>query len=216
VSVPAKPKVYHITHIGNLAAIIAAGCLWSDAKRIAMGLDCTIVGMSSIKKRRLEILDVSCHPHTKVGDYVPFYFCPRSIMLYILHVRNHPELAYRDGQQPIVHLQADLNTAVAWANGSGIPWVFSDRNAGASVAQFFNTTNDLHRINWTAVAATDFRDPVIKEGKQAEFLTHGSFPWALIEKVGVIDGDMKAQVDRIVASDARHNPVVAIERTWYF
>jgi hypothetical protein len=37
-----------------------------------------VVGMSEIKRRRLEALDVDCHPGSKVGEYVPFYFCPRN------------------------------------------------------------------------------------------------------------------------------------------
>jgi len=53
------------------------------------------------------------YPDLYVGDYVPFYFCPRSIMLFIIHQANHPELDYRGGQVPIVHLQADLHTSVA-------------------------------------------------------------------------------------------------------
>jgi hypothetical protein len=60
--------------------------------------------MSAIKRRRVEELEVSCHPGTKVGDYVPFYFCPRSVMLYVIHRANHPDLSYRGGQEPIVHL----------------------------------------------------------------------------------------------------------------
>ncbi len=39
--------------------------------------------MSEIKRRRVEELEVDCHPGTKVGDYVPFYFCPRSVMLFV-------------------------------------------------------------------------------------------------------------------------------------
>ncbi len=39
--------------------------------------------MTEIKRRRLFEIDVQCHPDTMVGDYVPFYFCPRSIMLFI-------------------------------------------------------------------------------------------------------------------------------------
>ncbi len=83
--VPDQPKIYHITHWRNMPQILADGGLWSDAERIARGLECQIVGMSDIKRRRLEELKVDCHPGTKVGQYVPFYFCPRSIMLYILH-----------------------------------------------------------------------------------------------------------------------------------
>jgi hypothetical protein len=106
--VPAKPKIYHITHVRNLPQIVRAGRIWSDAKRIELGLQNEIVGMAEIKKRRLEELDVKCHPGTKVGQYVPFYFCFRSSMLYILHRGNHPGLEYREGQRRIVHLQADL------------------------------------------------------------------------------------------------------------
>lgn len=175
-TVPALPKIDHITHMRNLPQIVQAGVLWSDAKRIALGLKCDVVGMSQIKQRRLREIEVTCHPGTHVGDYVPFCFCPRSIMLYILHMGNHPELNYAEGQWPIVHLQADLHAVVEWAGKNGRRWAFSDRNAGTYIAQFFNRLDQLGEVNWAAVASTDFRDMAIKEGKQAEFLIHESFP----------------------------------------
>jgi len=73
-----------------------AGVIWSDVKRIERQLPCKLVGMSEIKRRR-ETLAVSCHPNTTVGQYVPFYFCPRSIMLYLLHMGNHPDVNYTEG-----------------------------------------------------------------------------------------------------------------------
>ncbi|MCP4248043.1 MAG: DUF4433 domain-containing protein, partial [bacterium] len=51
--VPTNPKIYHITSVCNLSQIVRAGVLWSDAKRIELGLDCKVVGMSNIKRRRL-------------------------------------------------------------------------------------------------------------------------------------------------------------------
>ncbi len=111
--IPARPKIFHITHASNLQRIIEEGALWSDAQRITQKLETKIVGMSTIKQRRLEELVVSCHSGTKVGEYVPFYFCPRSIMLYILHQGNHPDLDYSEGQEPIIHLQADLHDTIA-------------------------------------------------------------------------------------------------------
>src|SRR6266508_1137519 len=96
-SVPVQPKIYHITHVNNLPGILQWDRLWSDAKRIELGLECDIVGISEIKRRRLEELDVKCHPGTKVGEYVPFYWAPRSVMLYLLHMANHPALGYRGG-----------------------------------------------------------------------------------------------------------------------
>jgi len=215
--VPADPKIYHITHLRNLPEILQSGCLWSDAKRLKLGLNSEIVGMSGIKRRRLDELEVSCHTGTKVGQYVPFYFCPRSIMLYILHAGNHPELNYHEGQRPIVHLQADLKAIIRWADAQGVRWAFSDRNAGTSYANFYKRAEALDKVNWAAVQSTDFRDMIIKEGKQAEFLVYESFPWHLVEKIGVIDADIFEQVTQVVrGSYNAHLPVLNIEPTWYY
>jgi hypothetical protein len=73
-----------------------------------------MIGMNNIKQRRLTELTLDSHPGLYVGQCAPFYFCPRSVMLYLIHKRN-PELAYKGGQEPIVHLEADLRDAVAWA-----------------------------------------------------------------------------------------------------
>ena len=79
---PNRPKIYHITHLENLPQMVD-GVIWSDAERLRRKLDCKIVGMSEIKRRRLEELQVECHPGSMVGDYVPFYFCFRSVMLHL-------------------------------------------------------------------------------------------------------------------------------------
>jgi ssDNA thymidine ADP-ribosyltransferase, DarT len=214
-SVPSNPKIYHITHIDNLPNIIASAGLVSDANRIANELNCSLVGMSTIKQRRLDEIEVSCHPGTKVGQYVPFYFCPRSIMLYILHMGNHPDIDYSGGQEQIVHLQCDLNTTINWANTNSVNWAFSDRNAGSYLVLFYNDISDLNKIDWLSVHSKDFRDAKVKEGKQAEFLTFDVFPWILIEKIGIINSTMELKVQTMLAN-AGHQPVIAVERSWYF
>jgi hypothetical protein len=213
--VPANPKIYHITHLRNLPQIIEAGKLWSDAKRIELGLECDVVGMSHIKKRRLEEIEVDCHVGTHVGDFVPFYFCPRSIMLFILHKRNHPDLKYTEGQGPIVHLESDFHAVVDWAKEKGRRWAFSDRNAGTFTAEFFNRLDQLNEVNWDVVAASDFRDSVIKEGKQAEFLVYKSFPWHLVERIGVCNS-AALQKAQTAIQGADHRPVVTVKTDWYY
>jgi hypothetical protein len=213
--VPKNQKLHHITHLRNLPQIIAAGKLWSDARRIELGLDCDVVGISHIKKRRLKEIGVDCHPSTHVGDYVPFYFCPRSIMLFILHKGNHPDLNYSEGQEPIVHLEADLQAVVTWAQGKGRPWAFSDRNAGTFYAQFSNDPAQLGQLNWPAIATNYWSDPVTREGKQAEFLVYRSFSWHLVERVGVCNRGVLGQVQQAVAA-AKHQPVVTVQTGWYY
>jgi len=133
---PDRPKIYHITHVDNLAPIVANGNLVCDRVILARGGPAQTIGMSGIKRRRIEELDVDRHPGTKVGDYVSFYFCPRSIMLFVIHCANHPELAYRGGQEPIVHLEADPYEVIRWADADGRRWAFSLSNAGARYAEF--------------------------------------------------------------------------------
>ena len=213
--VPAQPKIYHITHVDNLAAIIREGVLLSDATMLERGGPVVTIGMSAIKRRRVEDLTVSCHPGTKVGDYVPFYFCPRSVMLYLLYQANHQDLTYRGGQGPIVHLEADLHEVVAWAQEQDCRWAFSLSNAGSYYVEILNRLEQLDQINWGAIAATDFRSADIKEGKQAEFLLHGSFPWELVRRIGVISAEMKARAEASLAQ-ATHRPPVEILSNWYY
>jgi hypothetical protein len=212
---PPDPQVYHITHLDNLASILAAGCLWSDAEKLRQGLANTNVGMTEIKRRRLEWLRVPCHPPTFVGEYVPFYFCPRSVMLYLLHMGNHPSLTYRGGQRPILHLEADLTEVLAWADSTGRRWAFTAGNAGANYTEFHADRSELGRVDWAAVHAADFRDPAVKEGKQAEFLLHQYFPWELIRRVGVHNAGVQQQVNAILAG-ARHRPPVIVRPDWYY
>ena len=211
---PAHPKIYHIVHIDRVPSILAEGCLWSDAVIVKRNAGGTIIGMGSIKQNRLR-LPVSCHAGAHVGEFVPFYFCPRSVMLYVLHMANHPGLTYRGGQGPIIHLESDLSRVVAWADANKRKWAFSLSNAGAFYTQFRSRLNQLSEVNWPAVVANDFRAADIKEGKQAEFLVHQSFPWELVERIGVISSGMAQQVANAMQGH-RHRPQVEIKREWYF
>ena len=184
---PAQPKIYHITHGRNLARIIADGCLWSDEEIVVRGGPEAPIGIPDIKKRRLEDLNVDCRPGTKVGQYVPFYFCPRSVMLYILHRGNLPGLTYKEGQRPILHLEADLQEVVAWAEAKVNLGRSLTGTRVASTSSPSGIWTQLDQLNWGHIDNPDFRDPLVKEAKQAEFLVFGSFPWTLVRTIGVIE-----------------------------
>jgi hypothetical protein len=200
--------------VDNLPSILAGGGLCSDAVLAARGGPKEDIGMAGIKKRRAG-LPVKCHPGDRVGDYVPFYLCPRSVMLFLIHRANHPELSYRGGQGPIVHQEADLRATVSSAEGQGRRWAFSLSNAGAVYTEFRNRLDQLGEVDWAAVAAADFRDARVKEGKQAEFVVHDFFPWHLVERIGVHSASIKSRVLQALAG-AVHRPVVEVLPSWYF
>ncbi|MCX6048725.1 MAG: DUF4433 domain-containing protein [Chloroflexi bacterium] len=104
---------------------------------------------------------------------------------------------------------------ISWANKNQVRWAFSDGNAGAYLTNFYRNPDALNQINWGAIAANDFRDSQIKEGKQAEFLIFDSFPWGLIETIGTIDRTVATKVQGNIAN-LEHQPVIAVEPGWYF
>lgn len=211
-TIPAQPKIYHIVHVDRLASI-AAGGLLSDAQIVAQNTAGTTIGMSSIKQRRLQEITLDSHPDLYVGQCVPFYFCPRSIMLYLIYQANHPELNYRGGQAPIIHLQADLHASVQWANQQNLRWAFTLSNAGSYFFEDRNNLAQLNELDWAAIQANQWQQ--CKEGKQAEFLLEQVFPWHLVEKIGVRDRQRYQEVSNILQV-AAHRPPVSIESGWYY
>jgi hypothetical protein len=209
---PARPKIYHIVHVDRLASIIDQGALLCDTHMQHRSLPGTVIGMGSIKSRRLS-LPVHCYTNLHVGDFVPFYFCSRSIMLYVIHKANHAELAYRGGQVPIVHLESDLHSVVSWANQQGRHWAFSTINAANAAAEFRNDLGKLDEIQWNAVNARDWVS--CRDEKQAEFLIHEYFPWQLIERIGVCSMGTYTQV-RSALNGAAHQPKIEIKPDWYY
>jgi hypothetical protein len=179
----------------------------------------TTIGMNKIKQRRLTELHLSSHPGLLVGGCVPFYFCPRSIMLYLIHMANDPELTYRGGQGPIVHLEADLNQAAAWADRNQRRWAFTLSNAGSYYFEDRCDLAQLDEINWPAVQTNQWGgngvSRSVKEGKQAEFLVEQSFPWELVMRIGVRSQQVYGQVSATLQG-ATHRPHVQITRDWYY
>jgi hypothetical protein len=178
----------------------------------------TTIGMSDIKARRLANA-LASRPGLRVGQCVPFYFCPRSVMLYLIHKGNHPNLTYQGGQGPILHLEADLHSAVDWADSSGRRWAFTLTNAGALFFEDRSSLDQLGEIDWSAVHATTWSglgvDPFVKDGKQAEFLVEQSFPWSLVSRIGVCSGAVRLQVEQTLR-DSVHCPPVEVVPAWYY
>lgn len=209
--IPAKPKIYHLVHVDRLPAIVADGYLWCDAVA-GQGSPGTTIGMDNIKQRRLSS-PLSSRPGVQVGDCVPFYFCPRSIMLYLIYKANHPDLAYKGGQGEIIHLEADLYDSVSWAGQNDKRWAFTSSNAGSYIFDDYCDFGQLDKIDWVAVQARQWQRR--KEGKQAEFLLEGSFPWCLIERIGIYSQSVHWQVVSALPANG-HRPPVEIIESWYY
>jgi len=210
--IPERPKICHIIHHDKLPSVLKDGFLYSDKIITAANPNGTMIGLSNIKRRRLEECELSSYPGLFVGECVPFYFCPRSVMLYLIHMRNQ-ELEYQGGQSPIIHLVADLKDTVKWAEQHNQRWVFTSSNAGSLYFEDFCDLSQLNEIDWEAVQSHSWQKQ--RESKQAEFLIETCFPWELVEQIGVIS----TQYDKIVNSQlaaTAHKPKINVRPKWYY
>ena len=113
----------------------------------------------------------------------------------------------------IVHLQADLGTVVNWAQQQAQRWAFTLSNAGSYYFEDRNDLAHLNELNWPAIATHYWQS--CREEKQAEFLLEDSFPWHLVEAIGVHSKLAYQQVMNELQATA-HKPSVTIKPEWYY
>jgi hypothetical protein len=157
-TVPSDPPIFHVTHVDNLPGILREGGLWCDRQRVARQLESTNIGHVHIKERRLR-RSVTTRAGGTLGDYVPFNFCPRSVMLFAVH-KGHPD--YAGGQEGVVHLVSTVSRAVSL----GRAWAFTDRHAELAHALHFDDLAKLSEVPWHVMREQYWS--AVKEERQAE------------------------------------------------
>lgn len=202
---PAKTLIYHITHIENLPSILKDGGLNSDA--VMAQRDPKLIGYSEIKKRRLNEIHVPCCSFNYVGDFVPFYFCPRSPMLFTINKGNtgHPPGC----QRSILHLVSTMADGLA----IGKPWAISSGNAGAYHTTFAAEVEALDSLDWNAIRATQWQGK--QHQKMAEFLVRDFFPWTSIKHIACFNFAVATQVAEML-NQQKHRPPVEVKSSWYY
>jgi hypothetical protein len=200
--------IYHITHINNLRGIVEGNGLHCD--RTAQALHSVNIGHQHIKARRLNRV-VPLPPGGTVGDYVPFYFAPRSPMLYAINGGRVE--GYNDGQRPVVYLCSTVEAV----NQAGLQWVFTEGHAEIAYTDFFNDLADLDKVDWSVMKLKYWADtndyPDRKRKRQAEFLVRNFFSWSLISYIGVFDQSISQSVTGLIKSNV---PQIGIQRGWYY
>ena len=205
---PYATNIYHITDVSNVASIIEAGGIHSDANMIVAGAAPTVIGYSHIKQRRLTDYRISCCQNRFVGEFVPFYFCPRSPMLCII---NNGKTGRPVGcQSSIVHFVSTAGHGMS-LNRS---WAISDGNAGAAYAEFSCDPLELNNLNWEIIRSNNWGGDRLPK-KQSEFLVADFFPWTSIVKIGCRGQDVAEQM-RLLIQHLQHKPLIQIEPGWYY
>jgi hypothetical protein len=208
--------VLHFTHVDNLRSIVAAGALACDWQARHGGM-ATEVGDPSIKEaRRSRVVPIP--PGGTVGDYVPFYFAPRSPMLFRIacDCRDTIPGRYQGGDRPLVYFAARVAAVV----DSGLPWVATDGNARVLISRF---TADLDEVgtmvDWPLMRAKMWKstpeDLDRERRRMAELLIHRQAPLTLFHEGGAYSEAYAEQARHALGGHPLAQRVV-VRRSWYY
>ena len=205
--------IYHITHIDNLLLILNSGGLIAKNRLKQQQINHLDIAYEGIQDRRART-PVPCVSGGVLHDYVPFYFAPRSPMLYA--IRNGRVAGYSQGQKPVIHLVAEAEAIEA----ENIAFAFTDGHAVMAYSEFYKDLQALESvIDWDIMKdnywADTPEDGDRKRRRQAEFLVYQFCPWRLITKIGVIDRIIKFQVEQIL-KNINYKPTIEVYPNWYY
>lgn len=209
---PSPTYLYHFTHVRNLPGVVEQGLL-SDAACKESGATQVEIGSSEIKARRLARA-VPIEPGGCIGDYVPFYFAPRSPMMFTL---GHNNYEYRGGFDEVIYLVTTLERVLE----RGLRGVVSDRNAAQALASFVAADADLDaHVDWPLMAQRQWgrisADPERPDRRMAECLVHGRVPWEAITGIAARTADTADEAARVVGPSGMARASVVVRTGWYF
>lgn len=215
--------IFHITAIDNLRSIAATGALLAKRAVEQNGIAAADIAYEGVQDRRA-VKVVPIAPGGTLHDYVPFYFAPRSPMLFTINNGNVEGCDYR--QDDIVHLASNAQAV----RDGGYHFAFSNLHAVKGFAEFFNDLNQLDQIDWSIF----FEDPRLEgycrywhsrtsparhslrqESRMAEFLVHQQVPIAVIEEIGVRTNQGEVRV-RAALEGTGWQPNIRVVSGWYF
>lgn len=168
---PEKALIWRIVHRNNLPWILDNGLHCGNCD-IRSDQWITIGNAELISKRANHIVPLP--PGGTLNDYVPFYFTPFSVMLKNIQ-SGWGGIQKRSNEEIII-----LVSSLYHIHARGLPFLFTDSHAYSTLAMFYNSLEDLNKVDWSLLQRRDFRrdpdDPRKLDRYQAEALIYKTCP----------------------------------------
>ena len=209
-----NPILYRMTHIDNIEHILTYGITHKNSERANPNYK--PIGDGEV---------ISVRDHTPVpeeislggvlGDYIPFYFCPRSPMHYVIY-KGYNSVG-KVSESNIVYLISDVDSIVE----AELPFIFTNGHAVSDLTLFFSSdeTDKFRTLDWEVICNNYWRDteedPDRKRRKEAEFLIKRDVPVGCIIGLAVYNEEAKNRMEKLITSlgiDIR----VAIRKNFYY
>ncbi|MCF2490814.1 DUF4433 domain-containing protein [Dyadobacter sp. CY347] len=168
---------YRICNIRNLEHILEAGLCTKnhpDASQQFFPIgNFEIIGVRDLTPVKIE-------GYGKIGDYVPFYFTPRSIMLYNIITGYKAPVVPQLSPEDMIVIRAEIEEL-----SRNRHFFFTDGQANTALSKHYNNLRDLDKIDWESIQQSNFQksdeDTDRPRRYQAEFLVHSHVPLESIE-----------------------------------
>lgn len=149
-----------------------------------------------------------------IGDYVPFYFTPKSMMLYnIITGFRHPVVPKRERNEILV-IRCLIEELAKLPR-----WFFTDGQGNDMASRHYTDLRALDSIDWLSIQNSNFTksdgDFDRPRRYQAEFLVHHGVPIDCIESLNVYSQESADVVNKIIYTSTIHM-AVHIQPQYYF
>ena len=197
---------FRLTHIENIPYVLRCGLVRAnsplrDENYVSIG-----------DRQVIQLREERLVQGYRLSDYIPFYFGPRSPMLYVIqHGYNGVQ---RMEPEQIVYCVVRIEDLVH----DGIDGIFTDGHALSGLSSFFDIqklsqVNDY--VSWDDVYSTQWNvesDIDLKRRKEAELLINGDLPAQYIRGFVVYSVRAKARLEEMGVKAA----MIAVRPKYYF
>jgi hypothetical protein len=202
--------VYHITHVDNIASIAQRGIILCDRACSDGAMRPVSIAYADLKSRRTW-WPVRVARGGTLADYVPFYFAPRSPMLFV--ISRGAVAGYDEGQ-------AEVAPLVLAAEALAVPrgFAITDGHAATPLTTQYAGLEHLDKVCWPIMyerywSDTD-EDGDRKRHRQAEFLVWRSVPFEQVRMIGVMTATIAERV-RAALAGSTHAPHIVVRPDRY-
>lgn len=208
-----EQRIYHVTHISNLAGILESGALLADASKARGTRPAVDISSAENRESRRATL-VAGQGSFSVARYVPFFLSPNAsvwdtIRAQVADPRLTLDAHGSDAYDFVILVSTVKKVRDARTGESDSAAVVTDGDAAGMLTRFGTTTEDAQRILRKLRA-----NPESEGILEAEFLVEEAFPYELVTLIGVANDRVRDAVKPILAASA-HRPKVAVYPPWF-
>ncbi|MNC13230.1 hypothetical protein D3C76_1073950 [compost metagenome] len=206
---PEKALIWRIVHRDNLPWLLDNGLHCAESGILSPSY-VSIGNPDLISKRRHRAVPIA--PGGTLGDYVPFYFTPFSVMMKNIH--SGWGVQQRKNEEIVI-----LVSSLYHLQNLSLPFVFTNAHAYPHWTDYYSDLERLDQIDWDVLQRRDFKrdpdDPKKMERYQAEALVYGHVPVEGLLGIVCYTEAIKRRVEKGIKERGLDLPVHARAR-WYF